>query len=206
MKPSERARRFPKAFLMLLAAMSGVFLSSCADQAIRTTPPPSGMGVLDTTPEAFRRDRISDMRIAAVNGHPAKGDEAELSPGNNRVRVKFSWPQGGEQEVDLDFKVRSEKIYAVYCEVDPPLSQHSGTLERGTAGMLAGANDPMAPFVAGLGVAAVSPFLVAEKSATHTRDHSVPARYVDVMVVAQRSPEGIVCTRRVYPGGKIEKR
>ncbi|WP_338690598.1 hypothetical protein [Haloferula helveola] len=207
MKTSDRNRLGPLHFLSLLVVAGAMFLCSCADSAIRTTPPPPGMGVLDTTPDLPRRDRIDDLRIVAVNGRPAKGDEAELSPGRNRVRVRFSWPQGGQQELDLDFNVRPGKIYAVYCDVDPPLAHHAGALARGTGSMLEGAdNDPFAPIGAGLAVAAIAPFLVAEASTMRVSDQSAPATRVDLMVVAQHSSEGIVCNRRVYPNGRIEKR
>lgn len=192
---------------LVLPALVVIMLSSCGSQSTRIKPPPSGMGVLDVTPDASRRDRISGMAVVSVNGNSARGDEVELSPGKNQVRVRFDWPQGGNQEVDLEFKVKPGTIYVVYYDVHPPVSRHAGGFERGTEGLLSsGSSDPYGAIAAVFAAAATTPFVVAEKSVNRGGENSVVANYVDVMAVAQKSPDGIVCNRRVYPDGKIEDR
>ena len=109
MTTHDQARPALASFFSFIVMLGAILQASCADSLIRTSPPPSGMGVLDTTPEASRRARINDMRIVAVNSQPATGDEAELSAGKNRVRVGFSC-DGGHPTVFPGHRVQPEGV------------------------------------------------------------------------------------------------
>lgn len=208
MNTSKPIRRRLAPFLILPAVLGATFLSSCASTTHR--PPSPGMAKFDATPDAERRDRIDGIRVAAINDEPTRGSEHELKPGRNKVRVGFKWPQGGEQEVDLDFNANPDKTYVVYYDVHPP---YVNRLAQG--GVLDATAGEIATAAAHMDVAAILmfyPFIAAGTGAVATRvgneiaEDSKPADYVDVMVVAQQSLEGVTCVRRVYPDGRVEKR
>ena len=202
---TKQSRTLPSFGLILLAAFVAALLSSCATTTQR--PPSPGKARFDATPDAERRDRIDGIGILSVNGDPTKGSEVELSPGRNRVRVGFSWPQGGKQEVDLDFKARAGITYIVYYDVYPPVSRHPGAMEKTTTGLVSARNtDAYSAMVTGIFAGFMTPFAAAEKAVRVSTENAATATYVDVMAVAQQSPEGVVCNRRVYPNGKVEKR
>ncbi|MCH7226050.1 hypothetical protein [Haloferula sp. A504] len=143
-------------------------------------------------------------------GRPVRGTEHDLKPGRTKVRVGFDWPQGGEQEVDLDFKARPDKTYVVYYDVHPPyvnrieqaglLDATAGELTHAGAGMGSGAFLMLPPLLAAATGA------MAVRVGNEIAEDSKAADYVDVMVVAQHSLEGVTCMRRVYPDGRIEDR
>lgn len=188
------------------AVLVSLMLGSCAS-GTRTDPPPPGMAVLDATPNADRRDRIDGIRIVAVNGIPANGTEAELSPGKNQIRVRFKWPQGGSQEVDLGFNARPDIIYAIYYDVYPPLVHRPGGLESTTGAIMNDLpRDGGSGLVAAIAAGFMAPFAATEAAVKRTDENSEAADHVDLMVVAQRSPQGIACTRRVHADGRIERR
>ena len=168
------------------------------------------MAKFDATPDADRRDRIDGIRVAAINDEPTRGSEHELKPGRNKVRVGFKWPQGGEQEVDLDFDANPDKTYVVYYDVHPPyanrlrqggfLDEAAGGILHAASGMGEGGALMLPPFIAvGAGAMAV-------RLGNEIAEESKSADYVDVMVVAQQSREGVTCMRRVYPDGRVETR
>lgn len=208
MNSSNESRTRHAGFLILLAALGAAFLSSCASTTDR--PPSPGMARFDATPDAKRRDRIDGIHISAVNGQEVDDSELDIKPGRTKVRVGFDWPQGGDQEVDLDFDARPDKTYVVYYDVYPPYMnrlQQSGSFDDAAGAMLGAAG--------GMGEGAIlmlPPFAAAATGALAVRvgneiaEDWKPADYVDVMVVAQHSPQGVACTRRVYPDGRVENR
>lgn len=199
---------FSSLSLLLAAGIVALFLSSCASTTTR--PPSPGMARFDATPDAERRDRIDGIHVSRINDRPARGSEHELAPGRTKVKVGFNWPQGGAQEVDLQFNARPNKTYVVYYDVHPPYVnriEQAGIMDA-TAGEIVNAASQMDV----LGALMIYPFAAAGAGAMAVRvgneiaEDSKPANYVDVMVVAQQSSQGVVCNRRVYPDGRIEKR
>lgn len=208
MHPIQHSAKLPAFTLVVVVALGSCFLSSCASTTDR--PPAPGMAMFDATPDAERRDRIDGIRVASINGRPVRGSEHQLAPGRNRVRVGFKWPQGGDQEVDLPFNARPNKTYVVYYDVHPPYVnrlEQGGALDAAT-GELVGAAALMdvGAIVMLYPIAATGAGAVMTRVGHEIAEDSKPASYVDVMVVAQRSLEGVTCRRRVFPDGRIESR
>lgn len=190
--------------LILLAALPG-----CS--TMTTRQPEAGRALIDVTPEEEKRDRIDGIRIVSVNGQPARGTEASLAPGRNCVKLGFNWPQGGRQELDLQFYAVAGHVYfAQYC-VHPPyvnrLRQRTrwdecvGEIGRGSKGDAAQAGALFIPPILVLATANT-----IEKLGSQAREFSKPADYIDVMVVAKHSPEGVVRRVRAYPDGRVDAR
>jgi hypothetical protein len=190
--------------LFLLVALPG-----CSSM---TNPQPEpGRARIDVRPEKEKRDRIDGIRIVSVNGQPARGTEASLTPGRNRVRVGFKWPQGGRQELDLDFHAVAGRSYYAEYHVHPPyvnrISQRTkwdesaGRIGRGHKGGAAQAGALFVPPILALGAANT-----VEKVGGEIREQSKPAEHIDIMLVAKNGPEGVVRYLRAYPNGQVEVR
>lgn len=209
-KKSMNARRSRTAIRHAHAALVALVLGSCAsDSGTRTDPPPAGMAVIDATPNRSRRERIDGIRIVSVNGAPANGTETELRPGRNRVRIRFKWPRDGAREADLDFHARAGTIYAIYYDVYPPIvDQPLVSDERGWGSLLGAVADTggEGAIAAPMAAAVLLPFVAAEAAVNRTDVDDRAAEYVDLMVVARRSSEGIACYRRVFADGRIQNR
>ena len=179
------------------------FLSGCGSMTTRQPEP--GRALIDATPEKEKRDRIDGIRIVSVNGRAVRGTECSLNPGRNCVRLGFNWPQGGRQELDLRFHAVAGHVYFVQYHVHPPyvdrLKQTSRWDERSRR--FGDAVDEAAMVFAPLFLAWGGANTV-EKATSQARELSKPAEYVDVMVVAKNSPEGIVRRVRAYPDGRVE--
>lgn len=195
-------------FGVALVLLGGLFLVSCAGTTNRQPSP--GMALVDATPDATYRDRIDHIRVTQLNGEPVRGTEHELSPGKNRMRVGFHWPQGGHQEVDLEFNAKPDINYFIRYNVHPPYTERlgqTGILDATTGEIFGASSGSVAdvflilPAGVAMGTAAM-----ATRVKNEVAEDSRAANYVDVMVVAQHSSQGVACNRRVYPDGQIEKR
>lgn len=194
-----------RALLVLLACL---FLASCAGTTSRQPSP--GMALVDATPDTQYRDRVDDIRISALNGKAVRGTELKLPPGKTKMRVGFDWPQGGDQEVDLDFNAKPNVKYIVRYDVHPPYTSRlsQGGILDDTAGAIFGtaSGSVVDIFLTIPASVAVGTAAMATRAKNEISEHSRAANYVDVMVVAQHSSQGVVCNRRVYPDGRIMKR
>ncbi len=161
--------------------------------------------MIDSTPDPSRSDRITGMKIVSVNGKPTRGEEANLTPGRNQVRVSFSWPKVGRKEVDLDFKVKAGTIYVIYYGVHPLVARNPSHVMAGIDHMWDATDPDSAPVIL-VGSIIMTPLGIAETAAQRGLENNAPSNYVDVMVVAQQSLDGIVCHRRVHPDGGVETR
>lgn len=208
MNASSHSPCLPAPTLILLAAFGALLFSSCASSTNRAPSP--GMAIFDATPDADRRDRIDGIHIESVNGQAASGSELELAPGRNKVRVGFDWPQGGEQQVDLPFQAKANKTYLVYYNVYPPYVnrlQEGGLLDDATRDLaMAGASAGEGAIIFVPPLALLGSAAIARRVGNEIAEDSKAAHYVDVMVVAQKDRQGVACTRRVYPDGRVERR
>ena len=205
---SHRSRRALPILARLALAAGCVALASCGSTIQQA--PPAGMAVLDATPDAEHRDRIDGIELVSINDRKVRGSEQTLRPGHNRVRVGFNWPQGGDEEVDLEFQTRPNTIYAIYYDVYPPYTERltqPGTLDAATGGLFrASAEMDRAAFLMLPPIAALGSAAIATRVGNEVAENSRAAQYVDVRVVAQRCSQGVACTRRVFPDGRVEKR
>jgi len=192
----------------VLALLGSLFLASCASTTKR--PPSPGMARIDATPDAKYRDRIDDIRVTKLNGTPVRGTDLEVQPGKNRMRLGFNWPQGGDQEVDLEFNARPNTKYFVRYDVHPPYTERlgqTGILDATTGEIFAASSGTIADVFLTIPAGVVmGGAAMATRLNNEIAEDSRAANYVDVMVIAQHSSQGVVCTRRVYPDGRTENR
>ncbi|MGD1979188.1 MAG: hypothetical protein PVJ98_07340 [Akkermansiaceae bacterium] len=199
-----RAKVYWKALAGL--AFAGL-VSSCSISSTTRKKPAPGMALVDVTPDLDNRDRMRGLGLVSVNGKKKSGSHTQLKPGPTRLRVGFTWPQGGKHEVDLVFVARKDAVYAVHYQPFPPYYNQMGRSDtfddgfRAIGGAMQGAGEAgflALPFLAVFGTGAL-----AERAVNSAAEERKPAKYVDVMVV---SPLAIACTVRVYPDGRTEKR
>lgn len=174
----------------------------------RHASPSIGQAVIDAKPERARRDRIDGIQLVSINDIPAHGTKSVLKPGRNTVRVRFAWPQGGNQEADLAFHAMAGQQYFVQYDAMPPyanrLLEPTSLDEAGTEILRTGA-------AAGEGFLVLIPPAVAfwsaglvRRSANEIAEQRKPAHYMDLRVISRNSGEGVVRTVRAYPDGRID--
>ncbi|WP_338690748.1 hypothetical protein [Haloferula helveola] len=192
--------------LALAATLIGILLASCGSTTQR--PPPAGMAVIDVTPDLEKRDRLDRLRVVSVNGQQSRGTRQVLNPGVNTVRVGFKWPQGGNQEADLAFFATEGTIYAVHYEVHPPFvnrMNQSVPADRYVATTLDVASEMgEGAFLAVPPLLAFGSAAVAHRIGNTVAEESKPADYIDLIVTASHSREGIVRRVRTYPDGRVD--
>lgn len=192
--------------LLLLAGCVMTGLSGCASTT-RETPPP-GHALIDATPDPDRRDRIDGIRLISVNGAPAHGTRTALNPGRNTVRIGFRWPQGGSQEVDLDFHAVAGSTYIIQYDVFPPYANRMGEstdLEH-RAGEVAGLSQGSGEAMLLVGPPALALWGAGylKRGANEAAEQRKPAHYIDLMVLCRQNSEGIVRRVRAYPDGRVD--
>lgn len=193
-----------------------VILPACSTMSTRQPDP--GHALINATPEKSERDRLDGIRLVSINGRPAPGTKASLTPGRNNVKIRFTWPQGGRQEVDLRFHATEGHLYSVQYDVHPPYvnrfrqptrwDESASELTGGLANLIDG-GDPGDAKAAGFFIPvylALGTANTIERVTSHAGERSKPADYIDIMVVAKNSPEGIVRRVRAYPDGRIDAR
>lgn len=201
--------RFPLSALTVVCAA----LTSCGSLSPPPAPP-VGQALIDATPGKEDQDRIKGMRITSINGVSRSGDEAVLGTGLNVVTVRYNWPQGGTQEVNLKFKALPNRSYRVKTDPFPPtLNQFRGTTEvsNAAAALHHKAFDLMGNHgSAPLGALVLPPAIVlgaadyAYRCKESVRENRSAAQYVDVMVISEKLDEGVVRWVRAYPSGHVE--
>ena len=179
-------------------------LTGCASQVAV----PQHRAMIDAKPEREKRDRISSIQLVSVNGSPSHGTQTALQPGRNKVRIRFEWPQGGAQEVDLAFHAKEGQRYFVHYDTMPPSVDRlieSTSLDQAGTDLSAGAA------YAGEGFVFFLPTVFAlwtagaiQRGANQVAEQHKPARYVDLMVIAHHSSDGVVRTVRAYPDGRVD--
>ena len=192
--------------LLASAAATVTGLSGCASTT-RDSPPP-GQALIDATPDPDRRDRIDGIHLVSVNGLRTSGTETALVPGRNTVKVGFRWPQGGSQEVDLQFHAVAGSTYIIQYEVFPPYANRMGEptdLEQragDVAGLAEGSGEAM--LLVGPPALALWSAGFLKRGANEAAEHRKPAHYIDLIVVCRQNAEGIVRRVRAYPDGRVD--
>jgi hypothetical protein len=189
----------------LLAAALALGLSACSSTTSRA---PAGLAVLDARPEREKRDRIRDTHVVSVNREPVRGTEVVLKPGRNKVRVGYTWPQGGAQEVDLVFHALPNRSYVVKYEPSP--SEANRLIEYNKWDQAAGDVARMGGAVGQAGILFLPPAVTllgigfAERAASQAAETYRPATSMDLMVISSDNGEGIVRRVRAYPAGRVD--
>jgi len=191
---------------LLASVLALVVLSACGSAGRA----PEGMAVLDARPEREKRDRIRDTHVVSVNQVPVRGSEVVLKPGRNKVRVGYTWPQGGAQEVDLVFHALPNRSYLVKYEPSPAEAnrlieynkwdQASGDL----VGMGAATGAEAGVFLFGPPAIALLGIGFAERASSQAAEAYRPATSIDLMVISSDNGEGIVRRVRAYPNGRVD--
>lgn len=185
--------------------------------------PTAGGAILNADAGKHHRNRMKDSRIISVNGVSGAGKEAQVAAGLTTATVRYNWPQGGAQEVNLKFRARSDRRYFVkYAAFPPNVEKLSGTTALSTTadgfgqasfGVMERSMMSYNPVerVAGaaLGAAILSPAVVLGSVDYFSRigqdiaDKRKAAQWVDMMVISEKEAEGVVRFVRVYPSGKV---
>ena len=98
------------------------------------TRPAPGAALIDASPGWHPQSRMKNSRVLSVNGVDAVGREANVAVGLTQVKLRYNWPQGGAQEVNLKFRARSDRKYSVkYAAFPPSVDQLSGTTMLSTS-------------------------------------------------------------------------
>lgn len=189
----------------LMAAAIAMGLSACSSTAGRA---PAGLALLDARPGPDKRDRIRDIHLVSVNRVPVRGSEVVLEPGRNNVRVGYTWPQGGSQEVDLLFHALPDRSYVVQYEPSPSAANRlveynkwdDAARDVASMGVVAGQGAiffaPPAFALLGIGF--------AQRAGSQIAERRKPASSMDLMVISSDLGEGIVRRVRAYPNGRVD--
>jgi hypothetical protein len=191
----------------LLAAALAVTLSACSSSPTASRPP-AGFAVLDASPERERRDRIKGIHVVSVNRVPVRGSEAVLTPGRNKVRIGYTWPQGGSQEVDLVFHARPNSSYVVQYVPSPAYANRLVEIKKwdDAAGDVAsmGVGAGQAAFIFAPPAMALLGVGFANRVGSQMAEAHKPATSMDLMVISRDNGEGIVRRVRAYPDGRVD--
>lgn len=149
---------------------------------------------------------IGGIQLVSINGKKTRGTRKALAPGLNTVRVRFRWPQGPVQEVDLRFHATSGTVYFINYDVDPPHTESTNGIANRMVETLYRSNDP---YVA-LGAVIVAPPAAAIGIGEHLAHDAIQqgkhATRVDLAVVAHHSAQGVVRQVRAYPDGRVDEK
>ena len=112
-------------------AVLALGLASCAGSKTR---PMAGAAMIDAVSKKDDQTRVRKSRIISVKGAKPHGREAHIAAGLTEVKVRYNWPQGGEQEVDLRFRAHPDRKYFVkYAAFPPSVDKLSGTTALSTS-------------------------------------------------------------------------
>lgn len=191
-------------FSTTAAALALIALSACGSGSRA----PAGLAVLDARPEREKRDRIRDTHVVSVNREPVRGSEVMLKPGRNQIRIGYTWPQGGAQEVDLVFHARPNRSYLVKYEPSPAsanrlVEYNKWDLAAGDVATM-GAHAGQAGFIFAPPALALLGVGFAERVGTQIAESRRPATSLDLMVISSDNAEGIVRRVRAYPDGRVD--
>ncbi|MDG2123249.1 MAG: SGNH/GDSL hydrolase family protein [Verrucomicrobiales bacterium] len=157
---------------------------------------------LETRPVEELGERIKGLEIVSVNGERTGRRSSAIHEGLNQIKTKFTWPQGGTQEVDLTFEARKGKSYFVKFKGFPPTREVWGGGLAAEDWMEMGSADPYGPVVC---VAPVIVWAVWERLYRAAQVVSPPpANYTDVFVISRDWAEGVVGRVRAYEDGRID--
>lgn len=196
------------------AGLALLALASCGTSG--TVRPTAGGSMIDSTSARDLQTRVKGSRVISVNGAGSAGTSAHVAAGLAEVKVRYQWPQGGAQEVDLRFRARPDRKYFVkYAAFPPSVDKLSGTTALSTSaqgigdagfGIMERHAHPVGALV---GTVVLAPAIVLGTADYFGRvgadiaDKHRPAQWVDMMVISEQQAEGVVRFVRVYPSGQV---
>lgn len=198
----------------LLALLSALATVGCGANA-----PGNGKSLIESVALS---DRIKSVSVVSVNGRKTKEESPTLREGENRLRVRFSWPQGGEQDVSLKFRAQPKQKYYLRYDPFPPtadqfsgeselLQSAEGLAEKGLDIMIARSSFwPEALIRLVLGAATMAPAVpmkvldLIDRVKETAGERRQPVEYVDLWIVSENGEEGVVRRVRAYPDGRLK--
>ena len=186
-----------------LALVSACILTgACRTTGSAPPPPPPGMAFFDGVPYKEHATRVGGSKIVAVNGdrlsRPAAG--IDFKPGEHRVTMQFHWPQGGEEEAELEFPVVAGRRYTIrYWPHPPDYSKRFNSDFTDDDIPVSGSEADIFLVPAAFGLlTTIETAKYGAHRAQVAKDQRRHAEYVDIVVISSHAPEGVVCRERVF--------
>ena len=199
MKQARCIRRVLQIIAPLAAAVTAcLLLGACASTT--SAPPPPGSAVID--PEY--RAHVEGIKLVSINGRSVNGTRSAIRPGLNAVRTRFRWPHGRVQEADLRFYATPGTVYYVHYDVFPPYDKFKSRVGGRMVDSVGNSGDPYAALGAVLVGPAAAVIGIGERVVHNTNQRGQAATYMDLMLVAHHSSQGIVRRVRAYPDGRVD--
>ena len=204
MKQGIRNSKMIKRATTLAAATGCLLLGSCAST---TNTPPPGSAIIDAIPDPEHREGVSKIRLVSINGKSVKGTRSVIEPGIKSIKTQFRWPQGQSQQVDLRFYATPDTVYFIYYDMYPPSKEFDSRVARGLMTPLNESTDPMAGIFGAIFLAPPAAVIGLAERANHSiTKRGASTTYIDLMVVARHTSQGVVRRVRVYPDGRIDEK